>query len=209
MRIYYLCLLYIYIYIKIQHVALRVLSFPPILTFPNSVSRPGAAQDSHSNSDSNSGWHHSNPPCASTTRTSTPWGKVEMMISSREGDDFQPGRGWFPAGKGVQKKLTKMLGSPDINVAIECSILVRQLKNAACFAGCKGKHASWLLKHECHWYLSKNRNANGKYTVLGIWQKWWWFSMAVLDFLLLLDTFFKHLTKLPKWFSKEGYKHLP
>ena len=163
MRIYYLCLLYIYIYIKIQHVALRVLSFPPILTFPNSVSRPGAAQDSHSNSDSNSGWHHSNPPCASTTRTSTPWGKVEMMISSREGDDFQPGRGWFPAGKGVQKKLTKMLGSPDINVAIECSILVRQLKNAARFAGCKGETCllaseTWMSlisfkKSQCQWKI--------------------------------------------------------
>ena len=77
---------------------------------------------------------------------------------------FQPGR--------KSEKSWPKLGSPDINVAIECSILTTTLNTTVVF-GWKGKHASWFLKHYANSIdiFQKIANANGKYTVLGILQK--------------------------------------
>lgn len=77
----------------------------------------------------------------------------------------------FQLGRESEKSWPK-LGSPDINVAIECSILTTMLNTTAVF-GWKGQHASWFLKHDANNIDSfqKIANANGKYTVLGILQK--------------------------------------
>lgn len=133
-------------------------------------------EDSHSNSDSNSGWHHSNPPCASTTRTSTPgFGEVLFLMMT------------FQLGRESEKSWPK-LGSPDINVAIECSILTTMLNTTAVF-GWKGQHASWFLKHHANNIdiFQKIANANGKIHSLG----------HLTEMMVVFHCYVGFLTKLP------------